>query len=302
MKKAAIFAAFFVSVLVASACTGPDLLSLQAMRSEPSALGAPREPSEVWTIRPRRGHRQDVDAFSTEQGRPVEKPGQTSRSEGRRTRGVVSLVIFLYSGPAALRPSGRLKPFALRAWTSKESNSRAGRRAKHAAGDFLAEAQNQSDARSSDNPPPKPLDPGLRRDDDVGGVARIFRYWRLARTPGQRDTCSRDNQKPKPLGPGLRRDDDAGGVARIFRYWRLARTPGQSDTRSGDNQKPKPLGPGLRRDDDVGGVTRIFRHWRLARTPGRSDTRSRDNQKPKPLGSGLRRDDDVGGVARIFRH
>jgi hypothetical protein len=89
----------------------------------------------------------DAESFSTGQGCPVEKPGQTSRSEGRRTRGVVSLVIFL--------------------WTSKESNSRAGRRAKHAAGDFLAVEQNQSDACSRDNPTPKPLDPGLRRDDEV---------------------------------------------------------------------------------------------------------------------------------------
>jgi hypothetical protein len=119
-------------------------------RCEASSHGPPREPSEVWTIRPRRGHRQDVDAFRTGHGCPVLKPGQTSRSEGRRTRGVLSLVSFL--------------------WTSKESNSAAGRRAKHAAGDFLARTPNQSDARSRDNQKPKPLGPRLRGDDNIGRV------------------------------------------------------------------------------------------------------------------------------------
>ena len=53
-------------------------------------------------------------------------------------RGVSFLWLsFFTPGLTALRPSGRLKPFALRAWTSKESNSATGRSAKHAAGDFL---------------------------------------------------------------------------------------------------------------------------------------------------------------------
>jgi hypothetical protein len=47
---------------------------------------------------------------------------------------------FFTPGLTALRPSGRLTPFALRAWASKESNSATGRSAKHAKGDFLAKA------------------------------------------------------------------------------------------------------------------------------------------------------------------
>jgi hypothetical protein len=92
----------------------------------------------------------DAESFSTGQGCPVEKPGQASRSEGRRTRGVLSLVIFL--------------------WTSKESNSATGRSAKHPAGDFLARTLGQSDARSRDNQKPKPLGPRLRGDDNIGRV------------------------------------------------------------------------------------------------------------------------------------
>jgi hypothetical protein len=130
-------------------------------------FGPPREPSEVWTIRPRRGHRQDVDAFRTGHGCPVLKPGQASRSRSDGGLGVSFLWLsFFTPSLTALRPSGRLTPFVLRAWTSQESNSATGRSAKHVAGDFIAQTLSQSDARSSDNLPPKPLGPRLRGDDE----------------------------------------------------------------------------------------------------------------------------------------
>src|ERR1700761_9842573 len=95
-------------------------------------------------------------------------------------------LLSLYSGPEGPAPSGPASPFALHAWASKEKVTRtpAGIRNARCIGGPVAGTHRQVRGRHESSfcstTKRKALDPGLRRDDDVGG-GRNYKPLRLAK-------------------------------------------------------------------------------------------------------------------------